>query len=340
MENNLYRVAIEATVRKAITDIKDDSGRGIRNLVDMALQLANKRFLKEFLQNAQGILQNENSAYYALASDVARHVDERYLMHFGINVGYNSCVLGAQKIRKKEAELSCNIPWQVSLLVSAKSLAQNMDEYERIIEEGNSLGIYCWYIFEHDCLQACIPLIGNHTNNAFVVFCHPDEITPSSLEKLAGVPHAMPVVYYESGVDEACALLRSKSMLSSVAYSYQASDMHSIHDGALLSDLESLRPVFTALIPALTCTADVLKAIAQKVVELRVAQLHQTIFFDLYGDSRTIDSIISEDFCSLAFDENGHVILFEPNEQKENLNLFTNSLEDIFCALFPKKQDP
>ena len=63
MEQTMSRLLIETVVKRALEDIKESPERGIRNLIDMALQFSEGRFQREFFTSAQAMLQNENSAY-------------------------------------------------------------------------------------------------------------------------------------------------------------------------------------------------------------------------------------------------------------------------------------
>ena len=70
MENSMSRMMVEIVVRKALKSIKDDPERGIRNLVDMALQFSSEEISKRLFSAAQTMLQNENSPYYGLLRDL------------------------------------------------------------------------------------------------------------------------------------------------------------------------------------------------------------------------------------------------------------------------------
>ncbi|MGB4610151.1 MAG: hypothetical protein WBH77_05945, partial [Saccharofermentanales bacterium] len=87
MKNRMPRLLVETIVKKALKSIKHSPERGIRNLIDFALQLSDGRFQKDFFTVAQNMLQNENSAYYELIRDVITYVDTEKLYTFGINVG-------------------------------------------------------------------------------------------------------------------------------------------------------------------------------------------------------------------------------------------------------------
>ena len=91
------QILIETIVRKAIRDIRDSPKRSTRNLIDMALNFSEGRFQSRFFEMAQSMLRDENSAYYRLIPDMVVNVDTEKIIHFGINLGYNSCTAGAKK---------------------------------------------------------------------------------------------------------------------------------------------------------------------------------------------------------------------------------------------------
>ena len=110
MKNSMSRVLIETVVKGALKAIKDSPERGIRNLVDIALQFSKGRFQQNLFSTVQTMLQNESSAYYELVRDVIFHTDTDRLFTFGMNLGYNGCTIGAQRIRENEKRMNCNIP--------------------------------------------------------------------------------------------------------------------------------------------------------------------------------------------------------------------------------------
>jgi len=50
MEKRMSRIIIETIVKKALKYIKHSPERGLRNLIDMALQFSEGRFQKNFLR--------------------------------------------------------------------------------------------------------------------------------------------------------------------------------------------------------------------------------------------------------------------------------------------------
>lgn len=77
-------------LEKAFNDGKSSPRRAARNLVDLGVAFQRK-ISEAFLVYAQEMLQDQDSAYYDLISDVIVHVDRNLLVNFGMNLGYNGC---------------------------------------------------------------------------------------------------------------------------------------------------------------------------------------------------------------------------------------------------------
>ena len=115
MKNDVRRVLIESMIRRTLDDMKENPGRGTRNLIDLGMNFAKGRFQQQFFHEAQEMLENESSAYYPMVQDIVTHVDNDRLLTFGMNIGDNSCTIGAKTIRQIEAEKRFDVPWALTL---------------------------------------------------------------------------------------------------------------------------------------------------------------------------------------------------------------------------------
>ncbi|MDO5346517.1 MAG: hypothetical protein Q4E91_12340 [Lachnospiraceae bacterium] len=136
MEENIARVLVETTVQKALREMKDFPERGIRNLIDMGVEFSGGRFQQYFFGIAQSMLQNEESAYYQLIRDVVQYVDLDKIKRFGVNLGYNSCTVGAKEIRTMEALENFDIPWSLGFFMHSQSALTQEKRYHNVIEQG------------------------------------------------------------------------------------------------------------------------------------------------------------------------------------------------------------
>ena len=336
MEKSMSRMLVETVVKQALKTIRENPERGIRNLIDMALQFAVGRFQKHFFATAQTMLQNENSAYYALVRDTVAHTDTDRLFTFGMNVGYNSCTTGARMIRLNEDAWNCNIPWAIILELDAQTDEEKEMRYHELIREGEESGVYTWMIFSLTDPQAALSLAAKHADSAFCIFCSAEDLTEACLEEAAEFPHVMLVLRYDETVSGVCRALREKELLYSVWYPYGQKDTEIIINGDLFSDAQQVSPVFTVLVPEKSCPKEVRRLAYQETIRARAEQSYRTIVWDLQGDNCFIDTIISGDACTVCFDKQGAVHTWSGKYDCGPCNLFTDTLADILMCVCAK----
>lgn len=336
VNNNMTQLLIRTIVKKALNDIKEFPERNSRNLVDMALNFSNGRFQKSFFETAQKMLHNEHSIYYKLIQDIAFNVDTDRILTFGINVGYTSCTVGAETIRKIEHEQMFNIPWSLTLITDLQNNPNAIHAYQSIIRQGKALGIFTWLIFSSNQAQQLLPLVKNNPDCSFVLFSHAEEFTEDFIAEADSLHNLMLSIQYEENIENICAMLRSKKMLYSVHFPYQAKDTELITGGDFFYCTETLHPVFTFLIPDSSCPEHTQHLIYDYIQDARNSQDYQTIPLDLVYDNLHIDSIISNDSCSASFDKNGYLVSAFNKDKSHQYNIFENKLSDIFKHSFPK----
>lgn len=335
MEKNVSRILVETVVKKALKSIKNSPERGIRNLIDLALQFSDGRFQKNFFASAQTMLQNENSAYYGLVRDVIAHVDTENLFTFGMNVGYNSCTIGARLIRENEKVLGCNIPWTMSIQMGEK-VEKKQQEFDNLISEGEKLGVHTWMLFASDQPEQAFSLIMKHPDSAFCVFCEMTDVTSTFLEGAITLKNMMTIVRYDEHADDICAELRANKLLYSVWYQYDQKDVEKIINGGLFSDTQQLSPIFTILLPDEQCPEEVRQLVYSAVQQVRSDQLCRTIAWDLQGDNRLIDTMLSESAYPEYFKLDGNLRDWNKKFVSEDHNLHRGSLTEMLMNTFPK----
>lgn len=335
MKDRMSRILIETTVRQTLKGLKENPKRSIRNLVDMALQFSDGRFQSQFFQTAHTMLENENSAYYALVEDATNHIETEHLVKFGMNLGYNSCTQGARQIRENEKELGFNIPWTVLFQMDQPQCLSRLPQYDSAIEEGEKLGIFSWMLLANTNPADLLPLIQRHPNCAFFLFCRPEDVTADLLEELAQITHLMPVIRYGDAADEVCAALRKAELPYSVYCPYGEKELQQIVSGELFSDTQQLHPIFTALAPRPDCPDSTRRLAHQAAVSARQGQAYQTVPWELYYDTRNLDEIISDDACCVLFDSQGRLIAPD-NQQAVCGSLFADGLTSLIQQAYPK----
>ena len=338
MENSISKILVESVVKKTLKAMKENPDRGIRNLVDMALQFSDGRFQKDFFAAAQTMLQNENSAYYRLVRDVVTYADADRLCTFGMNLGYNGCTVGAQRIRENEKKLGCNIPWTVPIRINTDNFANKETKYQAAISASERLGIYSWLLFCGSQPQCVLPLVKVHPDSAFFLFCEPEGATSEFLDEAAETYNLMIVIRYDDDYDgELCSRLRDLGLLYSVWIPFGQKDSESIVSGDLFYSAQQLSPVFTVLLPEHDCPDDIRQLVYQTVRQARNEQRYHAVLWDLPGDNNAVDHIISDDICCVLFDADGTLCNWSGPIKNGDYNLFRDDLKNILVSAYPKK---
>ena len=328
---------VETVVKKALKTIKESPERGIRNLVDMALQFSEGRFQQNFFVKAQTMLQNENSAYYGLVRDVVSYTDTDRLFTFGMNLGYNGCTEGARQIRENEKKLGCNIPWTVLLQMDTQQFAKNQKKYSELIQKGENLGIYTWMVFPTDQPQKVFSLAEDYPDSAFCFFCEKEDVTPALIDEATECKNLMLVVRYDENTDTVCEALRERGLLYSVWYQYGQKDTEIVINGDLFSSTQQISPTFTVLLPEASCPKEVRRLVYQEVKRARTEQNFRTLTWELQSDNCLIDTIVSGDACSVCFDKAGDLCDWNGKIGNGQYNLFQSNLTELLTAAYSKK---
>jgi len=335
MLNNINRLLIENTVRKTINQIKTDPERGIRNVVDLALTFSNGRFQKHFLSLAQKMLIDEHSCYYRMIPDLLANIDTERLITFGMNIGYNSCTYGANKIRTIEEMEHFNIPWTITLSLSGSDYLEHKAAYHSLIKQGTDLGIYTWNLYSLDNSYTLLELAESFPDCAFTLFCNPEEISNAVMDEAYSLNNLMFVIKYSEQTEHACSLLRAGKYLYSVYVSCNEENMSDILNGNLLADIEQYSPTFTIFTVSSRCSLlSTQDTVYEYIKNTRLQQSHRTIPFDMLHDVQYIDSIISNEAVtvSLSREEVLHP-LSAATLQEVTKSIFNYPLQDLLKRL-------
>ena len=253
-----------------------------------------------------------------------------------MNLGYNSCTWGAQRIRMNEKRLGFNIPWTVLFQMDDPQYSTHLPQYDLAIQEGEQLGIYSWILLSHSNPMELFPLIRRHSDSAFFLFCRPENITPAILDEIIPLKHLMPVVRWESGANEACTILRNAQLPYSVYYPYSQKDLQFILNGELFCETQQTHPLFTALAAKPDCPANIQHLAHQAAIQVRTGQSYQTVPWELTCDTQNLDEIISDDACCVLFNGNGQLFALDHPDRAPFGNLFQDGLLPLLQQAYPK----
>lgn len=338
MGESISRILIQTVVKRALNDIKETPERTLRNLVDMAQQLTGGRFQQKFFQAAQKMLKNENSAYFSLMKDTVEHTEEDRLLTFGMNLGYNSCTVGAGIIRELEAERGHNIPWAVTLQLAPGLTSSHIRQYSGVIEQGETMGIYTWLLFAHGSVEASMSLMDEHPNCAFTLFCRGEDLCGRVLDEMRERKNLMLALPFDDEAETICVHLREAGLLYSLYHVYGENDLPLIESGDLFFDMARLHPVFSALIPEEGCSNGIKDRVYDVLCRTRLEQTYRTILWELYRDGLMVDKIISDDGCWVSFSAYGEFYGIGDDGVKRCYGSMDTPLADLFRQAFPKSK--
>ena len=254
-----------------------------------------------------------------------------------MNLGYNGCTIGAQRIRENEKRMNCNIPWAVILQIHEECLDDRQMKYHEVIQEGEDLGIYVWMLFTMGRPERVLPFAKEHPDSAFCIFCQTSDLTPMFLDEAAELHNVMLIVHYEENALEIYGTLQKMGLLYSAWYQYGQIDTETIINGDLFDSIQQLKPAFTVLFPEQNSPKVIQDLIIQTVRQIRSEQTYCTLPWELQGDNSLIDTIISGDACSVYFDKNGDLYNWNQKVECEHHNLFHDTLPEIFKSGCAKK---
>lgn len=337
MDSTLSKIMIETVVRKYLKEMKENPERSTRNLIDMALQFSEGGFQKIFFQAAQQMMQNENSPYYSLLRNLIFSVDAEHLIHFGMNLGYNSFTLGAAQIRKAEKKWGFHIPWSINFHIDSHRLSKTLTHYHAAITQGEALGIYTFLFFANDLTDDLIALVSSHPDSAFLLFCQPEHIDFDFLDNISEVTNLMLVIQYEENMESLYQTIRSKGLLYSIYYPYSAKNCKEILNGDLFYSVQQFYPIFTILLAKPSCSDRLIATIQKSAEQARTEQYYQTFPWEFYLDNLFITQIISNSSYSSWFDEDGILRDRTGTIFSDTADLFSSPLFSLFQSAFPIK---
>lgn len=338
MKEDMTRILIASMLEKAFNDGKSSPRRAARNLVDLGVAFSKGRFQKRFLVYAQEMLQDQDSAYYDLISDVIVHVDRNLLVNFGMNLGYNGCIKGAQKIRSIEKEQGFNIPWILPMKLNEENIQQMAEEYHRRIRQGKELGIYVYLLqFSGDEPEKLLEFLKENPDCAFIMFLDGQKISQEFMNKIKEYKNGMISVPAGKDSVENCREMREKGLLYALYASYGDKNGDKILDGSWIQEQLCLHSQFLFLLPEDGCDTEIQEKIYEYVTKVRMKQRHPVFCMEVKEDFKLIDHIISEDSCAVGFDVQGDVLVYRNDTRMKAREAREKSLEEILRILAPKE---
>ena len=283
-------------VDRAIQDIAQDPQRSLRKLVDMGQMFAKGPFQKHYIGVIQHMLENGGSPYYSLVRDTVRNTDRTALRTFGINVGWQSWTLGAERIRAVEAQENYKVPWSLTLRLEEMDV-QDPAGCRRLLDEGRALGIYTYFLHcgaSEEGLRLAADLARQAPECAFPLLLSP-AVTEAWLEELSRCPNLLLLLDAgQDGWQAAADLLRSARRFFGYYICCGEQQAEQVLSGAWVRSLLGHGGSMAFCVPQDSCPAPLAARLHAYTEQARNSQQNPLMLVDYYRDILLVDSIISD----------------------------------------------
>lgn len=331
-------VMIESAVSTYLKEVKDNPGRGTRNLIDLGLHFAKGRFQKHIFTVAQTMLSNPHSSYYRLIRNVVKYVDTGILKTFGINLGYHAWTTGAATIREAEQRSGHNIPWTV-VFESSEHHSLDDDEIIRIIIEGKALGINSYMFFGDRNDFPLDTILTEFADCAFFLFVEPGSVDTEFvglLQKARNTVCSIHMPLRETPFPQSSINLLAKGHCMFGFHDwYGNGDLSAIESGSWFSRCEKAHGVFTFLIQKPDCDDLVALKIHQILRDAKSGQQYGVFTIDFYEDLARIDQTLSVEPCYFGIKGDGSVVTGS-RATSETTSIIGCPLSNALSRLMPR----
>lgn len=340
MRNNdfdLLRILCEATVERGLREIQRESKRSLRNFVDLAMNFSKGQLSRHFLTLFQSMLKDENSAYFEAAHSLTQEVDLDTLKTFCVNFALEGCSRGARKIRELEDSQGFNIPWAAVLCAGSRGL--DLSDCLRLVSEGTALGINVYFLLDYSLSGESLQRLSSAYPKCAFFFLD-DGLCADSRElfHLQDLHNVMYLIDTDKpGWQETAASLRQGKFLYGAYRWYTEDTADGVSDEAALEQYQDDGTFVIFLLAKKDCSQETQDLVRSRAMEQRMAQEYPFCLLELGGDMRSVDSLLSDNACSLAIGPDGQAIGDHPMEGPD-YNVHNHSLQEILRRAAPKKR--
>lgn len=307
----------------------------------MGCKLTSGRFQKMFFEMMRQMLSDEDNRYYDLIKDVIYHISIERMVRYGMNVGYNACTKGAERIRKIEHKEGFNIPWSLIDKIDGNTFEENYDGYKRKILEGRELGIFMYQILVDTDIAQVLPLVEEFDDCAFLIYCTPDQITEEVLEFAANHYQLAIAIVTDENFDSdqlhrVCQQMRTRQLIYGFCYVYSEDEYVSIVDGDITSDLIEFHPCSIIFRQGTDVREETQKKVYAQILAERNKPHYPVIPMEFTGDNCFFNSMITEN-VQIDYAKLDGTIHFLDGREINVDNLLNTPLEDTLKSISDDK---
>lgn len=339
-KEKIVRAMIESSLNLVLKRVKSDPRRSIRNTIELALNNSRGRFQRKLFEGAQKMLKDEDSAYYTLAERVVSDVNHNILKKFGINLGYNGCTCGAERIRSNEEKLGFNIPWAF-YISSQRDNDEFADMVCKIVSQGMALGVYVYFIFGNVSMSERLRSIYRKFGEcAFITLCDAECIDEKLMSDFDKIDNVMISIASDNlqQIEASCDTMKLYNRLYCIHEFYNNYNAAGLFNDEKLKLYDTVGVAFVSAVPINECSEETRKKVNKQVLNMRLGQKYPYFAIDFAADMTEIDHVISDDTCWVSFDADGTVSSSTGIYSGEEYSIASHSLSEILCRVTPPKQ--
>lgn len=345
-QEEMKRLIVESVAERGINSVREDPERSVRKLVDLGQDFSKGRFQKQFFRLCEHLLADDDSPYYRLLIALVHQADAKRLRTFGVNLGWQSWTVGANRIREIEGREGFQVPWSLTFHLGARDSFLDPERFDQVLAEGEDLGIYTAWLDGGACedLAPYFACVRRRENTAFLLLLRPEQ-AEKSLDQLRACPNLIPLLSIcgdsWSRVGE---LLRQNGIPFGYHLYYQKERLELWRRRK--EELPRwLDRVFSSGGPFLCFQAEesadpeTVETVCRAVRDFRNQPTVPIFPLDFYTDCNYVDGIISDDVSFLGICADGGINRCEKGrEAPAQLNLEGHSLRELLQLLYPKRQ--
>jgi len=326
-KEKIAKSVIKTTLSTALRAIEKDPKRSTRDLVEKGLAFSNSRFQAGFFNMISSMLINNDSEYYTLTENISKEVNNEYIYKFGMNIGYNSCVIGAKKIRKIKIEDDIDVPWLIAINYSSKEKF-GVKRLKSLLDESRSLGIYFYpIIIESNDVNDLIAIFEKYDDCSFALLIKDNCIDETYIENIEKYKNVGTVLNKNvENFTEICEKIKNKKILYATYLTY---DENTIFDDKIFDEVKNETNTFFMMIPTKETSVNKISEAGEFAKKCRFKQNLPFIVVDAISDAEFYNDILTGNSRMLAFDANGTIYVKSKNTIKKDINISSNKLINI-----------
>lgn len=288
---------IASTVAHGIRSMEEDPKRSVRRLADLGKQFSKSRFQDEVFGIMQELLENENSSYYDMVANILKNTNHEAIKEFGVNMGYASWTYGARQLRGEETKCGKALPPTLMLRycsddIHADAHSLSVDNIRKLVEEGQKLGIYSYYIREVGSASDSYDMLEVMQRNpecAFIFCRAAGRLTAAQIQLLKLCRNTMTVLPADDPETALTApMLRDQKVLFGLSMIYSAGDDNKTALENAMKSVINTEAAFFITIADESASCDEIKAAAKLCYDSRFKQEYPCFIVDYYGDTSSL----------------------------------------------------